>query len=90
MPGILYEAIIAQKYTIAFICNFLAGQVLAAEDETITIERNAIILNMNKQKIEEAASFAADEWHRFMEQEFRDEIHDYYGKKQDEMKYPRY
>ena len=51
------------------------------KDETITIERNAIILNMDKQKIDEAPGFAADEWHRFMKQEFRDEIHGYYGTK---------
>jgi uncharacterized protein YrrD len=53
------------------------------ETENISIQENALILSMDKQKVEDAPSFTGQEWERFDEQEFQDEVHSYYDMEND-------
>ncbi len=46
--------------------------------EKMSFQEDAVILDMDKQKVEEAPSFSGGEWERFGTKEFRDEVRGYY------------
>jgi sporulation protein YlmC with PRC-barrel domain len=44
-----------------------------------SVQDDAIILDMDRQKLEEAPSFSSGEWETFSEQGFQKRVHGYYG-----------
>jgi sporulation protein YlmC with PRC-barrel domain len=56
------------------------------KSEKFTFQDDAIIMDMDKQKLDEAPSFSSGEWETFAEQGFQQRVHGYYGTDK-EMKY---
>jgi uncharacterized protein YrrD len=56
------------------------------QTENINVRENNIILSMNKEQMEDAPSFTTEEWERFAEQDFQNEVHGYYDTEKDKNK----
>jgi sporulation protein YlmC with PRC-barrel domain len=55
--------------------------------ENIDIQRGALIMNIDRQKLDEAPSFSRREWENIEEQRFQERVHGYFDETREEQRF---
>jgi sporulation protein YlmC with PRC-barrel domain len=56
--------------------------------ENIDIQRGALIMNIDRQKLDEAPTFSRREWENIEDQAFQERVHGYFDETREEQRFP--